>query len=115
MLQGMQVESRARGTIPGPFCVWSPMIAVAPEVLAALVRSYLDEPVSIPDAQLDALESGPVPSPAAAFTGESAGFPSPAAVEDAIDTIRTLSESGVSPAESVDLDRIFSMLSSVRG
>ena len=111
------------------------MIAVAPEVLAALVRSYLDEPVAIPDAQIDALESvlpvstrrmsaaglefrlesGPVPSPAAAFTGESAGFPSPAAVEDAIDTIRTLSESGVSPAESVDLDRIFSMLSSVRG
>lgn len=103
--------------------------------LAALVRSYTDSPVPIPDVVLaeleeaipvslrrmepgalaDRLESGPVPSPAAALTGESAGFPSPAAVDDAVDTIRRLSQSGVSPAESVDLDRILSFLSAVRG
>ena len=111
------------------------MIAVDTNVLAALVRSYLGGRVEIPDSPIESiecalpvglgrvspealtvrLESGVTePAISPAVTAESGGFPSPVDVEFAIDTVRSLSESSVSPAESVDVDRVLRILFAVR-
>lgn len=111
------------------------MIAVDPTVLAALVRSYLGGRVEIPDSAIESIESalpvglGRVSSKSLtarlesgvtesavspAVTAESGGFPSPVDVDFAIDTVRSISESGMSPAESVDIDRVLRILFAVR-
>ena len=61
------------------------------------------------NAQLEAMNRrGQVRSPDE--LSESGGWRSPVDVEFAIDTVRRVKESGVSPAESVDLDRVIALL-----
>lgn len=111
------------------------MIAVDVDVLSALVRSYLGGRVEIPEAVIadledalpvalgrispaelsDRLALGLAKSPGPAVTGASGRFSGPADVDFAVDTIRGLRRGAVSPAESVDLDRVLSILRAVRG
>ena len=60
-------------------------------------------------------ESGVSGSGLPAVTRESGVFISETDVSFAVDTVRRVNESGVSPAESVDLDRIISLLLALKG
>lgn len=60
-------------------------------------------------------ESGVSGSGLPAVTRESGVFLSETDVSFAVDTVRRVSSSGVSPAESVDLDRIISLLLALKG
>ena len=60
-------------------------------------------------------ESGVSGSGLPAGTRESGVFISETDVSFAVDTVRRVNESGVSPAESVDLDRIISLLLALKG
>ena len=74
-----------------------------------LESSRLEDRVARELAQLEAMNRrGQVRSPDE--LSESGGWRSPVDVEFAIDTVRRVKESGVSPAESVDLDRVIALL-----
>lgn len=113
-------------------------VTIDPILLIALLRQSGGACVSVPADMLDSIEdrlpttvtrlrsdeleaqlarrpdAGPN-SGHPAVRRESGGFLSPADVDFAVDTVRSIRESGVGYVESIDLHRVLRILSAVRG